>query len=90
MTQYRWGKDTARKPWHRLRPVDSPDWHVLNSIATVYTTTDGGKRLVRASYRWHSTGNEQESWAVFGSVPAAKRWCEQQLAKFWEAPEITK
>lgn len=85
--QYKWGKDTRRRLWWRLRPIDSPDWHVLNSIATIYMAR--GTRRVIASYCWNSsTGNAPFATAVFKSVPRAKRWVESELAKFWEPPSI--
>lgn len=86
--KYKWGKDTSRRSWWRLRPEGSPDWHVLNSIATVYTTTNRGKRCVQASYQWQSTGNAKYASMTCKSVVWAKRWVERELAKFWEPPEI--
>jgi hypothetical protein len=88
MTIYQWGKDTARRPWWRLRPSDSPDWHVLNSIAYVYATRERGKLRAHAHYRWESTGNQCENAGVFNSIPQAKRWIESELAKFWDPPTI--
>jgi hypothetical protein len=88
ITAYQWGKDTSRRPWWRLRPVSSPDWHVLNSIATVYTTKHSRGSDVHASYQWHSTGNKPYANGVFKSVVSAKRWVESELAKFWEPPEV--
>lgn len=88
--KYKWGRDISRRPWWRLRPEDSPDWHVLNSIATVRTSYDArtGRRVVYASYTWQDTGNAPYGNAVLGSVPQARAWCEEQLAKFWNTPEI--
>lgn len=88
--KYKWGKDTARHPWWRLRPENSPDWHMLNSIAVVRPITDSAeKRRYHASYNWPiSTGNKPESWAILGTVPGARKWAERELAKFWDSPEI--
>jgi hypothetical protein len=87
MTIYVWRKELHRKrhAWHRLIPADKPEWYSLCAIATIYPNFPG----YRVQYKWNSTGNKPEGWAVFSTIPQAKRWAEAQLIKFWEPSTLT-
>lgn len=83
---YEWGvEEGARGNWHRLRPIGSPSWHVMNSIAAVYSSRFDrnavdycGPRRWRASvaYKFGGRGQSREG---FTSLAAAKAWAESQL-----------
>lgn len=96
MTTYVWRKEDAKRAaFWRLVPSDKPSWHILGAIATIYPVSDYGfgsnrRRAYGVRYKWNSTGNKPESWAICGSVQSAKRWVESNLAAFWEPPEIFK
>ena len=91
MTAYQWTKETHRKRgnnWYLAPPGNC----YLGWIASVYVLTAHypRRRLVcTARYQWtESKGNKPDGWAEFGSVAAAKAWCERQLRQFHDAPEI--
>lgn len=91
-TVYEWRKDNASKPEWRLLPVDGPKdslmFDILNSIASITVIQATGGQIVKARYKWNSTGNKPENWVQLKTVPSAKKWVEANLAKFWEPPKI--
>ncbi len=87
---YRWTREDHRRTgngWY-LAPVGQC-YHGQIANVTVRTERYPKRRLIcSARYRWNSTGNKPEGWAEFNSVARAKKWCEAQLAAFWEPPAI--
>ena len=80
---YKWGlEEGSRRTRHMLRPIGSPSWHVLNSIATVRSTTvradNIGKRHWIASIAWVS-GWRGQSKEGFMTLAAAKAWAESEM-----------
>lgn len=89
MTQYQWYKSAYKGARWRLRPFGSLHGGMLGVIATVRTQTQASRSpIVVATYDWQDTGNATTNTAYFRSVPRAKRWCEAELVKFWNPPEI--